>query len=486
MKEPKKPGQYDRRILLCITGMTPQIVTETLYALAHQEERFIPTEIHLITTSDGEKRINDTLLRKPQGELAAMSKDYPELGNLEECTKVHVIRGADGAPLPDIRTVEDNETAANFIVKEVAKYTGHENAALHVSIAGGRKTMGFLLGYAVSVFARPQDRLSHVLVSPPEFESPGLAFYYPPKKPRELALNSPPPKPRELAVKKVSTARAQITLAPIPLVRLRPGLPKDLLDGSKNYVETVRALDESLKPASITVDLARNEVVCGGHKVRKLVTKEKVETVENAEGKKEDKVTVTVKVQDLEPVEVAWAGFWAQAALGPKPFRHWSEINADEFLPLYACALGVTSAKYMEEKNRIEKGTSGYRGSSDALRGVGNKLLSDERKLKDLGDAILSFIDEEGTGQKKRKYCERHNSILRAAFDYTLGYSAVNYFERRVDKKIIEKEITDDETLKPKIDRKTGRPKTVKKKNDEVRYGLRVDRERIKVKGMHG
>ncbi|MBF4102237.1 hypothetical protein INT80_01850 [Gallibacterium anatis] len=36
---------------------------------------------------------------------------------------------------------------------------------MHVSIAGGRKTMGFFAGYALSLYGRAQDSLSHVLVS---------------------------------------------------------------------------------------------------------------------------------------------------------------------------------------------------------------------------------------------------------------------------------------------------------------------------------
>ena len=43
-----------RRILLCVSGMSPQIVTETLYALAcARSPAWIPDEIHLISTRDG-------------------------------------------------------------------------------------------------------------------------------------------------------------------------------------------------------------------------------------------------------------------------------------------------------------------------------------------------------------------------------------------------------------------------------------------------
>ncbi|HNU20229.1 MAG TPA: CRISPR-associated ring nuclease, partial [Hydrogenophilus thermoluteolus] len=50
------PHTFSRRILLAVSGLTPQIVTETLYALIHQPQPFVPTEIHLITTLEGAKR----------------------------------------------------------------------------------------------------------------------------------------------------------------------------------------------------------------------------------------------------------------------------------------------------------------------------------------------------------------------------------------------------------------------------------------------
>lgn len=42
------PGR--RQILLLVTGLTPQVVTETIYALWKTEPTLIPTEVHLVTT----------------------------------------------------------------------------------------------------------------------------------------------------------------------------------------------------------------------------------------------------------------------------------------------------------------------------------------------------------------------------------------------------------------------------------------------------
>ena len=48
---------YNRRILLAVTGLSPQILTETLYALGVVPGKgntpFVPTEVHLITTTQG-------------------------------------------------------------------------------------------------------------------------------------------------------------------------------------------------------------------------------------------------------------------------------------------------------------------------------------------------------------------------------------------------------------------------------------------------
>lgn len=48
------PAEFSRRILLAVTGLSPQVVTETLYALAVAQGRpFVPTEVHLVTTAKG-------------------------------------------------------------------------------------------------------------------------------------------------------------------------------------------------------------------------------------------------------------------------------------------------------------------------------------------------------------------------------------------------------------------------------------------------
>lgn len=312
----RPPADYPRRILLAVTGLSPQIVTETLYALAHAAPPFIPTEIHLLTTADGARLAKAALLHPDGGQFHALLADYPVLGRpgFDE-HDIHVITTPDGVPLADIRTPEENAAAADAITALVTQLTRDDDAALHVSIAGGRKTMGFYLGYAFSLYARPQDRLSHVLVTPP-FES-HPEFFFPPARPRRLTTRDN---------RHIDTAEAVVTLAEIPVVLLRHGLPRGLQEGRTSFNATVAALNESFAPPCLTIDLAARCVRCG----RREVT--------------------------LSPALFAWFAFWAQAALVGRPLRHWREIAPEEYLRPYAMIVGKDCEAYERAQKRLANG----------------------------------------------------------------------------------------------------------------------------------
>ena len=62
-----------RHILLCVTGLTPQIVTETLYAL-YKNGRTLPEQIHVLTTDEGANRARLTLIS--DNWLSRFYRDY--------------------------------------------------------------------------------------------------------------------------------------------------------------------------------------------------------------------------------------------------------------------------------------------------------------------------------------------------------------------------------------------------------------------------
>lgn len=256
-QSPQSPTDYPRRILLAVSGLSPQIVTETIYALAAQADApFVPTEVHLITTREGANRAELSLLSDDLGWFHKLCADYHLPGIQFSRKNIHIMRDANERGMDDIRSVEDNRAAADFITARVREFSADPNCALHVSIAGGRKTMGFYLGYALSLYGRPQDRLSHVLVSEP-FEN-SIEFFYPTPYSRVLQTRDG---------KLADTAMAEVTLAEIPFVSLRHGLPQALLSGHASFGQAVQAVQASLAPPELLIDLTGRCIRAGARTI---------------------------------------------------------------------------------------------------------------------------------------------------------------------------------------------------------------------------
>lgn len=247
--------RYPRRILLAVTGLTPQVVTETLYALRHRGDEVLPTEIHLLSTAEGIERARLTLLSDEPGWFHRLRRDYalPAMRFDESC--LHVLEDGAGRTLTDIRTESDNIAAADTITDWIRHLTADDTSQLHVSLAGGRKSMGFYAGYALSLYGRPQDRLSHVLVMPPYESHPD--FFYPTPTSRIIYTAGADSRP-------LDTKAAAVTLADIPFVRLRRSLPKTLLKGRTRFSQVVEAAQSSLTQPKLTIDLEHRSIQAGG------------------------------------------------------------------------------------------------------------------------------------------------------------------------------------------------------------------------------
>ncbi|MEQ1531591.1 MAG: CRISPR-associated ring nuclease Csm6, partial [Methylococcales bacterium] len=238
-----------KTILLNVTGLTPQVVTETLYAL-HKQGYDLPEQIHILTTTEGYQRAKLTLIT--EGWLARFYKDYQLPMPAFSEQHIHVLQDANGQDLADIRSQADNQAMADSITEWIRNFTTNSRTALHVSIAGGRKTMGFYAGYALSLYGRPQDKLSHVLVSA-DFES-HPQFYYPTPYSQVIYGNDPTRKP-------LDTQQADVILADIAFVRLRHGLDDALLQGKSSFSQSVAEAQQALGPAHLTINIKNRELI---------------------------------------------------------------------------------------------------------------------------------------------------------------------------------------------------------------------------------
>lgn len=251
-----------RDVLVALCGLTPQVVTETLWALGRRRPAVIPCGMWILTTDRGRDLCVNTLLG-PRGALAAYGREYGLTNALPQCdpADIVVLRNANGDPLSDVRSQSDHEAIADQLTEFLSRLTQKPDTRLHCSLAGGRKTMGVLLAGALQLCGRAEDRLYHVLISP-EFEF-HPKFFYPPRRATWLTTDDG---------KRLDARRAQVELAEVPYVRLRSLLPTAILTGKTTFTDLVERADRELRaltdPDPVTVCARRPFVEVGSAGLR--------------------------------------------------------------------------------------------------------------------------------------------------------------------------------------------------------------------------
>jgi len=141
----------NRTILIAGMGTSPAVLTETVWALAHQEQPVVPDEIVVITTKSGKDALCTAVM---SGEPSVWERLKAALRKAKITidgklvfgeTSIRVMPDEDGNEIVDLRTGADNLRAADFMLGELRKYTEDTGTTVLCSIAGGRKTMSALL-----------------------------------------------------------------------------------------------------------------------------------------------------------------------------------------------------------------------------------------------------------------------------------------------------------------------------------------------------
>jgi hypothetical protein len=225
------------RILLCTLGTTPQIATETVWALLNQEKPWRPDRIEIVTTGGGLR----VMLEGFEPLRAALAALFPggmtppvsffALALDDAVRRLDWPGGAAAAPvLPpaaglmrDVSGPRETYAIGDLIKARIDDATARPETELHVSIAGGRKTMSAQALLSLSLLGRPQDEASHVLVEPP-FED-NRHFWHPdqPGGPihtaRELLDHARDPERHPLPAPSLvpAEARDRLTLMRVPI-----------------------------------------------------------------------------------------------------------------------------------------------------------------------------------------------------------------------------------------------------------------------------
>jgi CRISPR-associated protein (TIGR02584 family) len=216
MPHPSQPHSYAQRILVVISGESPQVITETIYALSRGKTAYHPTRTIVITTEVGRRRAAEALWGE-SAQLARLVKTWklPDPGLSE--ADIRVPMNAGGEPDEDAHSEEALDRMGNLILSTLLECC-RDGASVHVSLAGGRKTMSYLAGLALSLVGRAQDRLSHVVLSDVRFER-CRAFYFPPKPAAVLELDTRDPETGQRL--HLSTKGVEVRIVDVVFVRLR-------------------------------------------------------------------------------------------------------------------------------------------------------------------------------------------------------------------------------------------------------------------------
>jgi CRISPR-associated protein (TIGR02584 family) len=235
-----------KNILVCVSGLTPQVITETLCALTVERGIQID-ELFVITTEKGRKVI---LGKEAIGNPA--NKYFVKLSDkIQEMASIYkfafpkfspsnlIVATEENLNQKDIRSDKDNILFPNKLSEVISKLSEDHDTTLHCSVSGGRKTMSVFMGFALSLFGRNQDRLYHVLTT--EKNEKDSSFFFPP------------------TLKRIK----EIELSEIPFVRLRGFLDKSEkgLIKNRNYSEIVEQTQIQLENAN--KDFIKIEVSSG-------------------------------------------------------------------------------------------------------------------------------------------------------------------------------------------------------------------------------
>lgn len=265
-----------KNILFAITGMSPAVLTETIWALAtSKKDPIIIDDIFVFTTLTGKSVLEKTLLSK----IGKTKKTHWDL--FKECLSKKInsdlsqkmlltsyivsqglILDERKNALEDIKNDSDNLAVADFFMEKIFPKTSDDDNRVFASIAGGRKSMGAMLHSVMGLLARNDDKILHILVSPPWDRIGGFLY---PGCPGDFF--DPATK------KRLDSKNARLTLLEIPFVSMgkildRVGERKRT--SYKNLVAAVNDITSNKQDVKLVVNLKNKSVSVGNVKLENL------------------------------------------------------------------------------------------------------------------------------------------------------------------------------------------------------------------------
>jgi CRISPR-associated protein (TIGR02584 family) len=325
-------------VLLAVTGMSPAILTETIWALAHEPEPVLPSRIIVVTTIEGRRKIQQQLFdplarfggQAPWEALRSKleSKNFNLRGLLRfgatsddlRVITAHDLSTGGSLELADIRTPRDNDAAADFLLEQIRAIVENPDTRLIASLAGGRKTMGALLYACMTLAGRETDRLTHVLVNEP-FDF--LPEFYFPEQPGE-ALRT-----RDGIA--IAAREARVDLADVPFVPLRNLFARELGRKAGTFSRLVQNCRENIRQHAaenlrLSVDSTRPEIDLNGKRLQ-LAPREHLILLFLAVRAKQSEPAIGAYCEAVDPLN-EFRGQLLEAARDPADWRRATSLQA--------------------------------------------------------------------------------------------------------------------------------------------------------------
>lgn len=262
-------GSGGKCVLIAVTGMSPAVLTETVWALAHEPQPVIPDEIYTITTTGGRDAIQrqlfstDQIWQQLRCSLLGSSCDSDQRLTFSADAPNTIVAsqkaGGTRQFLDRIDSEKQNFALADTILDELWKHTAKpDRGPIVISIAGGYKSMSALMMACFSLLGDTCDRITHVLVGAP-YDHPKLGFYFPKQKKGVLTLDAAT----------YSAEDADITLFDIPWVPFGKLFEKNLRNKPASYSDLVTRLRSQLPIDPVRPDYRWDEqrhcgvITCG-------------------------------------------------------------------------------------------------------------------------------------------------------------------------------------------------------------------------------
>lgn len=245
-----------KTVMVAMTGMSPAVVTETIWALYQEKPDWVPDKVLVYTTQKGEKVFHAQVLHGEGGKKSIWEQLIAKVGKPGMKIQTVLFKDDKDNALEDIATNDQQLLVADQLLGAIRnlKNPHADPCRIVASIAGGRKSMSALMYAAMTYGADEDDIITHVLAD--EAASDCRAFFFPGQKEQKLVTYKDQ---QAFTAKKVRLELAEIPFAPL---RSLVGSAVEDADGSfATLVERARKRLRYLNVENTRIRLSRTECV---------------------------------------------------------------------------------------------------------------------------------------------------------------------------------------------------------------------------------